>query len=47
MFISTDFDLLYLMFGLCIAMVTVARRETGLPLYLNFDAADAALPRRT
>lgn len=41
MFISTDFDLLYLMFGLCIGVVTVARRESGLPLYLTFDSTDA------
>jgi len=41
MFISTDFDLLYLVLGLCIGIVTVARRDTGLPLFLTFDIGDA------
>ena len=40
MFISTDFDLLYLMLGLAGAMFIVTRRETGLPLEINFGRRD-------
>jgi hypothetical protein len=40
MFISTDFDLLYLMLGLAGAMPAIARRETGLPLEYDFGLSD-------
>jgi putative inorganic carbon (hco3(-)) transporter len=41
MFISTDFDLLYLMLGLAGAMLVITRRETGLPLEIDFSRRDA------
>lgn len=40
MFITTDFDLLYVLFGLSGAMLTVTRRETGLPLWLDMGWQD-------
>jgi O-antigen ligase len=40
MFISTDFDLLYLMLGLAGAMPAIARRESGVPLQYEFGFSD-------
>jgi hypothetical protein len=40
MFITTDFDLLYLMLGITGAMPAIARRETGLPLPYEFGKSD-------
>jgi O-antigen ligase len=40
MFISTDFDLLYLLLGLAGAMPAIARRETGLPIRYEFGWPD-------
>jgi O-antigen ligase len=40
MFITTDFDLLYLMLGIAGAMPAIARRETGLPIEYTFGFSD-------
>ena len=40
MFISTDFEPLYILMALCVAILELARRETGLQLPLKFTKAD-------
>jgi putative inorganic carbon (hco3(-)) transporter len=41
MFISTDFEPLYMLMGLCAAVLRIARQETGMILELGFTMRDA------
>jgi O-antigen ligase len=42
-FISTDFEPLYVLMGMCLATLFVARRESGLELPVNYGVTDLVL----